>query len=259
MRKSMAYDLPTRLFHWIFAGLFVSAFFIAKTIDDESPTYAYHMLLGIMLAFTAALRIIWGIVGTRYARFTSFRLHPRDLIEYFGSLVSSKTKRELGHNPASSWAAVAMLIFTFGLAFTGIQMAQGNNKEFFEEIHELFANAFVLTVLVHIGGVVFHTLRHKDPIALSMVTGQKTSDGDEPAIQSSRPIVAILFLILITAFGNNLIKNYDSATQKLNLFGLSLQLGEAENENENNGAGDDDDANQGQQGDNEEDDDDDDD
>ncbi len=237
MRKSLAYDLPTRLFHWIFAGLFVSAFFIAKTIDDDSPTYAYHMLLGITLAFTAALRIIWGVVGTRYARFSSFRLSPRDLIEYFSSLLSNKTARELGHNPASSWAAIAMLFFTFGLAFTGIQMAQGNNKEFFEEIHELFANAFVLTVLVHIGGVVFHTLRHKDPIALSMVTGQKTTDGSEPAIQSSRPIIAVLFLILISAFGMKLVKNYDSTTQKLNAFGLSLQLGEAENENENNGAG----------------------
>ncbi len=207
MRKSLAYDLPTRLFHWIFAGLFVSAFFIAKTIDDDSPTYAYHMLLGLMLAFTAALRIIWGLVGTRYARFTSFRLSPRELIEYFSSLLSSKTRRELGHNPASSWAAIAMLFFTFGLAFTGIQMAQGNNKEFFEEIHELFANAFVLTVIVHIGGVIFHTLRHKDPIALSMVTGLKTSDGSEPAIEKSRPVTAILFLILIAAFGVNLVKS----------------------------------------------------
>ncbi|MBK7890289.1 MAG: cytochrome b/b6 domain-containing protein [Bdellovibrionales bacterium] len=115
-----------------------------------------------------------------------------------------------------------MLFFTFGLAFTGIQMAQGNNKEFFEEIHELFANAFVITVVAHIGGVIFHTLRHKDPIALSMVTGQKTSDGNEPAIQSSRPVIAILFLILIAAFGVNLVKNYDSTTQKLNAFGLSL-------------------------------------
>ena len=243
MRKSLAYDLPTRLFHWIFAGLFVSAFFIAKTIDDDSPTYAYHMLLGITLAFTAALRIIWGVIGTRYARFTSFRLSPREMIEYFSSLLSNKTRRELGHNPASSWAAITMLFFTFGLAFTGIQMAQGNNKEFFEEIHELFANAFVITVVAHIGGVIFHTLRHKDPIALSMVTGQKTSDGNEPAIQSSRPVIAILFLILIAAFGVNLVRNYDSTTQKLNAFGLSLQLGEAENEND--GASDSDDEGPG--------------
>lgn len=252
MRKSLAYDLPTRLFHWIFAGLFVSAFFIAKTIDDDSPTYAYHMLLGITLAFTAALRIVWGIVGTRYARFSSFRVSPRDLIEYFSSLLSNKTARELGHNPASSWTAIAMLFFTFGLAFTGIQMALGNNKEFFEEIHELFANAFLITVIAHIGGVILHTLRHRDPIALSMVTGLKTSDGDEQEIQSSRPFIAVLFLILIASFGVNLVKNYDSMTQKLSAFGLSLQLGEAESENENNGAGDDDNANQGQQGDHEE-------
>ena len=65
MKKTKVYDLPTRLFHWLFAGLFLSAFLIAKVIDDDSPSYSYHMLLGVILGMIVFLRIIWGFVGSK--------------------------------------------------------------------------------------------------------------------------------------------------------------------------------------------------
>ena len=76
MRKQLIYDLPTRIFHWGFAGLFVFVIFIAKTVDDENPVFSYHMLAGLMLGGLVTLRIIWGFFGTKYARFSSFALHP---------------------------------------------------------------------------------------------------------------------------------------------------------------------------------------
>lgn len=80
MSIKLAYDLPTRIFHWCFALLFVFSFFIAKVIDDDSALYAYHMLSGILMSLLVILRVFWGFVGTRYARFSSFMLHPKDLI-----------------------------------------------------------------------------------------------------------------------------------------------------------------------------------
>lgn len=74
MKTTKVYDLPTRIFHWLFAATFVGAFFIAKVIDDDSPSYVFHMLLGLVLVLTVALRVVWGVVGSRYARFSSLSL-----------------------------------------------------------------------------------------------------------------------------------------------------------------------------------------
>ncbi|NJL24690.1 MAG: hypothetical protein HC902_05655 [Calothrix sp. SM1_5_4] len=60
MDKAKVYDLPTRLFHWLFAGLFIAAFAIAKLADHESAWFPHHMLLGLILFVATMLRIIWG-------------------------------------------------------------------------------------------------------------------------------------------------------------------------------------------------------
>ena len=86
MNKKNAFDLPTRVFHWVFAILFVAAFTIANTIDDDSKWYTLHSLSGIMMVFLIFLRGIWGFVGSKYARFSSFKLNPSDLIKYLKSI-----------------------------------------------------------------------------------------------------------------------------------------------------------------------------
>ena len=113
MKKISVYDLPTRFFHWFFAFLFITAFAIAKTVDDESPLFSYHMLAGLTIAFLLVLRFIWGFIGTTYARFSSFKLNPTELIRYFKDAVVTKTKAYLGHNPASSYSKV-IIIYTGG-------------------------------------------------------------------------------------------------------------------------------------------------
>ena len=147
MKKISVYDLPTRFFHWLFAFLFITAFAIAKTVDDESPLFSYHMLAGLTIAFLLVLRFVWGFIGTTYARFSSFKLNPIELIRYFKDAVVTKTKAYLGHNPASSYAAVIMFACAIGLAISGILMATGGENDSLEEVHELLANVFLITVL----------------------------------------------------------------------------------------------------------------
>ncbi|MBT3980673.1 MAG: cytochrome b [Bacteriovoracaceae bacterium] len=228
MNKKNAFDLPTRVFHWVFAILFVAAFTIANTIDDDSKWYTLHSLSGIMMVFLIFLRGIWGFVGSKYARFSSFKLNPSDLIKYLKSIFSSKTKRDLGHNPASSYAAILMFIFTIGLGATGILMSKGINKHFFEEVHELCANGFIFTVIAHIVGVVFHQVKHKDGLAFAMTSGKKEEVDGQQEIASNHPFIAIVFIGLFTSFGIYLNNNFERDTQKLNLFGSSIELGEDE-------------------------------
>lgn len=231
MNKTLVYDVPTRVFHWLFAFLFISAFFIAKTFDDDSAQYPFHMLMGMTMSFMVLLRIVWGIFGSKYALLSSFKLSPVEVIKYFKGILTGQSLKYLGHNPASSWAALLMMGLTLGLGLTGYLMVNGTNKEFFEEIHELFANAFVVIVIAHVAGIVLHTLRHKEMIGLSMVSGKKDSIPGEEGIASHHSLAGLVMIILVGLFIFNLKSNYDPQKQSLNFFGTNLQLGENE-ENE---------------------------
>ncbi len=231
MKNRLVYDLPLRIFHWLFAGLFVGAFLIAKTVDDESLTFSYHMLGGLLLGFIVILRVLWGFVGTKYSRFSSFALNPKDLTSYFTSFLAADKERWAGHNPASSWAGLLMMGLALGLAGTGYLMA-GGRTEVFEDLHELLANIFLVVVLMHIMGVLLHAFRHRDGLALSMVNGRKKDIPEAERIPGSRPLIALLFVAFVTLFGFHLAHNFDSQSRNLKLLGTNLQLGENESDNE---------------------------
>jgi cytochrome b len=228
MKKTTVYDWPTRIFHWLFVLGFATALSIAKLLDDDSAAYPIHMMVGLTLAFSVLLRIFWGFVGSRYARFASFSLHPAKLFGYLGQLINGKGERELGHNPASSWAALIMMFCALGLAATGYGMTAGlADKDFFEDFHDFFAHLFLFTALAHVGGIAFHTLRHRDWIGLSMLNGRKTSVPGGTGISQTYLAVGLLGLGLVAAFAITLAKNYNPQSQALTLGGTVLQLGEA--------------------------------
>ncbi|MBX3040939.1 MAG: cytochrome b/b6 domain-containing protein [Bdellovibrionaceae bacterium] len=227
MDKAKVYDLPTRLFHWLFAGLFIAAFAIAKLTDDESTWFSQHMLLGLILFAATTLRIIWGIIGPRYARLSAFPLNPLRLIEYFREILSTKGRTYFAHNPASAWAAIVMIGLAVGLGITGYLMGAGQ-KEAFEDIHELMANAFAFVAVAHVAGVVLHSLRHRDGVALSMIHGMKNNKEGASPIASSHRLVAMGMAGIIGLFAFHIYKNYDAAQATTSVFGVKLQLGENE-------------------------------
>lgn len=245
MSKVVAYDWFVRVFHWLFAGLFLTSFIIAKTIDNESPAYIWHMISGLLLGTLVLLRVLWMLVGTSTARLSGFALHPGELITYFREILSGGKRRWFGHNPASSYAALAMMAFALGLGITGILMTSSPNKEDFEDIHEIFANGFMLTVVAHIFGVVLHTLRHRDPIGLSMITGVKTlnaeTNGTSPQSVPTRGGAGLLLLAAMIGSAYFITSRYDSLTGKLTLPGLVLQLSENDKDAAKENAGDKDD------------------
>jgi cytochrome b len=231
MERTKVYDLPTRLFHWLFAGGFAVAFMIAEFADDDSEIFSYHMLVGLLLVALVGLRLIWGLVGSRYARFSSFRLRPAKLLTYFTDLLKGRSARELGHNPASSWAAVIMLALALGLGLTGYLMtASGGDPERWEDLHELMANAFLFVVIAHVGGVVLHTLRHRDQIGFSMLSGNKRPIAGEEGIPHSHIGAGVIFIALVGALVLQLYAHYDRQTSRLDFFGSTLQLNHPESE-----------------------------
>ena len=120
MKAVRVYDLPTRVFHWCFAVLFVTAYAIANLVDDESARFAWHMLAGIALGVAVLLRLVWGVVGTRHARWSDLSLDPRQLAAYLKGVVAGGGRRWVGHNPASSWAALTMMALALALGGSGL-------------------------------------------------------------------------------------------------------------------------------------------
>ena len=232
MRPTRVYDLPTRLFHWLFAGLFVTAFAISNLVDDDSVRFSLHMLAGLGMVFLVVLRLVWSFVGTRHARLADLVLDPRQLLTYFKGMFSRGSKRWIGHNPASSWAAVAMVGLALGLGTSGYLMATGGENHTLKEVHELMANAFLVVVLLHLAGIALHVIRHRDHLQASMVSGRKPAiSSDQPAVAAAR-MPALAFLVLVGLFAAYILQHYDAQARTLDLFGSTLQLGENESEDD---------------------------
>lgn len=227
MKRILVWDLPVRLFHWILAASFITAFVIANAIDDHSPVFAVHMLLGGIMAFMVLLRVVWGFIGTKWARFESFAVSPKALFAYVRGAFSGQEKRYTGHNPGSSVAAILMFVFIIGLAVTGILMG-GRGGNIYKEIHELLAWLMVFTVGAHLLGIAWYTLRNRENVALSMIDGRKVAD-PSGAIQPVNTAYGLAFLALTVLWTAGLISGYDRTTGRLTLplTDQSLQVGES--------------------------------
>ena len=162
-----------------------------------------HEIAGYVVVGLVAFRLIWGMVGSRYARFAKLLKGPRDTLAYLGDMSRGKERRYLGHNPAGATMVVALLVTLSGTAFTGWLMAEParvamlpdlpqivspasadvggeygeRGEEAVEELHEVLANLMLLLAALHVGGVVLTSFRHRENLARAMVTGDKRAPG----------------------------------------------------------------------------------
>jgi len=192
--RTLVWDLPTRAFHWLLAASFAGAY-----LTSESERLRdVHMLLGYSAAGLVTFRVLWGLVGTRYARFTSFPLSPRAAIDYLKSLLALSPRHYVGHNPAGSWAILGMLALIAGTALTGWANALEIGPEWVEDVHEAFGNAALALVVVHVAAVIVSSLLHRENLPRAMVTGYKP--GSAPSAAGTRWFVAVALVAVIGAF-----------------------------------------------------------
>jgi cytochrome b len=231
MDRVLIWDLPTRLFHWLLAAGFAAAAVIALVLGEDSPLFPYHAILGLTISAMVVLRVVWGLVGTRYARFGSFLFGPAAVLGYFRGVLLGGGPRHAGHNPGSAYAIFAMLALVLAMAVTGFMLGQGN--ESVKEVHEFLAYALAVVAALHILGVGLHSVRHRENLTATMIHGRKAAE-TSAGISSARAPVAAAFLLITGAWTGVLLANYDGATQtvKLPAIGISLQLGESEGEDE---------------------------
>src|SRR3972149_3924196 len=168
-KRILVWDLPTRAFHWLLAVSFAGAFLTA-----ESERYRdIHVTLGYTMLGLIAFRLVWGLVGTRYARFSSFPLGLRSVVRYFKSLLTRSPQHYPGPNPAGSGAICAMLAMARRAGATGYAAYHEIGGEWLAELHEGAAGAMLGLVLIHIGGVSLRSLIHRENLVGAMLSGYK--------------------------------------------------------------------------------------
>lgn len=222
------WDLVVRSFHWLLAAGFVIAFAIATLADDHGTIFPLHALIGMAVVFMVILRIVWGFIGSRWARFTSFEMRPGALFAYLrGAVGRTPPTEHSGHNPATSWFVIASLVVLLLLGVSGFMNALGNESA--EDVHEVLAWTMVVLAGIHIAGIAVATVRTRENVALTMISGMKRGDATA-AIGSARPWSALLFVALTAIWAGVLVSGYDRAKGQLTLpvLGTTLQLSEAE-------------------------------
>jgi len=216
------WDPIVRIGHWTL----VIAFFTAYLTEDDFMTQ--HIWAGYIVGGVVLFRILWGLIGTKHARFSDFIYTPSAIFGYLQGLIRRKPQHYLGHNPAGGAMVIALLLSLCSTVYSGLTlyaveehagpfaniyssntaetpslslistaiakdgngheddeeehelMQSAENKdvneqdeEFWEGLHEFFANFTLLLVALHISGVILSSLIDKENLVKSMFTGKK--------------------------------------------------------------------------------------
>lgn len=184
-RTERVWDPLIRVFHWGVAVAFALAWL---TGEAETPL---HDLFGYAILVLIGMRVVWGLIGTRHARFTDFVRRPATVIAYLRDIAAFRARRHLGHNPAGGAMVVLMLLSLVATSVTGMMLegaefgtgwfaewgnarAYGHDAaEWIEELHEAVAGFTLLLVTLHVAGVLLASLQHGENLIRSMLDGRK--------------------------------------------------------------------------------------
>ncbi|MBT9457456.1 MAG: cytochrome b/b6 domain-containing protein [Burkholderiaceae bacterium] len=194
-RKVLIWDAPVRVFHWLMVLSFAGAYLTA----ESERWRLVHVSLGYTLAGLVLFRLVWGLMGTRYARFASFVRGPQAVARYLGSLLRGRPEHHLGHNPAGALAIVGLLGLALAVTASGWAIYSEVGPEWLEEVHELAANTMLALVGVHIAAVVLSSVLHGENLIVAMVSGRKPGLPQD-AIRSAWRSVAALMLVAVLGF-----------------------------------------------------------
>jgi len=190
--RVLVWDLPTRVFHWLFALSFAGAW-----ITAESERWRdVHVLLGYTMLVLVVFRLAWGLVGTRHARFSALRPSFARAFDYLRSLVRFSPQHHAGHNPAGTLAILLLIALGLASALSGLATFNEVGGHAMEEVHEALASAMLAVVVVHIAGVIVGSIAHRENLPAAMVTGRKRAAPEE-AIRGARPVAAALLVALV--------------------------------------------------------------
>jgi cytochrome b len=188
--KVLVWDVPVRVFHWLLVLCFAGAYLTA----ESERWRVVHVTLGYTMAGLIGFRLIWGLAGTRYARFSSFVRGPKAVAQYLRDLLRGRPDHHIGHNPAGAWAIVALLGLAFAVALTGWTVYNDIGGDRMSEVHEAAASVMLAIVGVHVVGVLVSSWLHRENLIGAMVSGSKPGRPRDGIPKSWRSIAALIIV-----------------------------------------------------------------
>jgi len=185
MPRIRVWDLPTRLFHWLLVALIIAMIITGKVGGNLID---WHARIGITITGLIAFRLVWGFVGSTYARFATFFPTPGRVLAYLRG-----QWHEPGHNPlgaCSVFALLALIAFQIATGLTGnddiafrgplFDLVGKELSDKLNGLHKLSANLLFALIALHVGAILFYVHVKKDNLVRPMLTGWK-SHGGHPA------------------------------------------------------------------------------
>src|SRR5579863_5772470 len=168
-RHVRVWDPLVRLFHWSLALSFAVAWFSAKTWSD------LHVWAGYAAGSLIGVRLLWGVVGTRYARFSQFVRSPLSVLAYLKAIAQGGEARHIGHNPAGGAMVVALLVAIGATAVSGWALTTDAfwGDLAMQRLHDGIAHLLLLMVCAHLAGVALASFRHGENLVGAMLSGDK--------------------------------------------------------------------------------------
>lgn len=164
------WDPLIRLFHLSIAGVFVANYFFTEPGED------WHTWLGYYATAWLGIRVVWGFVGPRSARWQDFWPTSERLRAHGSALLHRRPYHRLGHSPIGALVMLLMMACIGTLALSGFAMQEVDalwGADWPMWIHEWAANGLAALVLLHVSAALFESLRLNENLPLSMLTGKR--------------------------------------------------------------------------------------
>lgn len=192
-RRTLVWDAPVRVFHWLLVLSFATAYFTA----EGERWRLLHVTAGYTVAGLVVFRLLWGLLGTRHARFGDFVRGPGAVGAYLRSLVKGRPEHHAGHNPAGALAILALLGLAVLTTFSGWAAYSDVGGEWLEDAHEVVANAMVALVAVHVLAVIASSWLHRENLVAAMIHGRKAVPREEGIRSAWRGLAAVLLVAVL--------------------------------------------------------------
>ena len=163
------WDPLVRIFHWtVVFGCVLDLFVL-----EEGRTA--HNVVGYVVAGALAIRLLWGFVGPKHARFSEFVPSLGRLARYVRALVAGREERYVGHNPAGAIMILILMALLAAVSVTGWMLTLDAfwGNEALEEIHGAISNAILGCALIHAAAVLYESHRQGENLVTAMITGNK--------------------------------------------------------------------------------------
>ena len=203
--RRLVWDLPVRLFHWLLVLSMIASYVTAKIGFDTMPAHRY---LGYWTIVLLVFRILWGFVGPRHARFSSFLKGPSGIWRYARALGAGTMIESAGHNPLGGLSVILLLGLVGFQAATGLfatddvvwtgpynAAVSSDWASRLTKWHHVNFNIILAAIALHLMAIAFYFLVKKQNLVGAMVHGKKYVPVND-AITKSEVVKAIIVLVI---------------------------------------------------------------